>query len=228
MRRRRSGSGDDALLVVIATIGGGVLASSAWFQTVAFFERNSLLATNMTGFIATLVLFAVSGIIVGCVSFLLVRRVYRFVLQYKNEIEDGKRYEFIRAVSHTDSMSDREFESFVEYVLRRAGYADVAATPLTNDEGIDHFFSDDGKRVAVQVKHYNPKNKIGRPDLQKFVGAFQHIADEGWFVTSSYFTPGAHAYAVAFPNLRLIDRMQLGEMIEQLPDNDWMLMFNQT
>ena len=59
----------------------------------------------------------------------------------------------------------------------------------SSDGGIDAWTSND---IPIQIKNY--RNKVGRPDIQKFIGALNG-AEKGLFVAWD-FTPSAWDYVV--------------------------------
>jgi restriction system protein len=73
--------------------------------------------------------------------------------------------------------------------------------------------------VYVQAERYAPERKIGRPDIQAFVGALNGArADRGiCIITTSSFTPDAKAYVERVQNrLVLIDGQRLAaEMVRR-------------
>lgn len=93
-------------------------------------------------------------------------------------------------------------ERLVLKLLEAMGYGGVEA--LTEhlggpgDEGLDGVIRQDALGldvVYVQAKRYAPGRKIGRPDIQGFVGALTGArADRGIFITTSSFTSEARAY----------------------------------
>lgn len=95
------------------------------------------------------------------------------------------------------------FEQLVVDLLIAMGYGGAKAenglvTPATQDGGIDGVISQDRlglDRIYVQAKRWD-KTSIGRPEIQKFVGALaQHDARKGVFITTSTFVKSAHEYA---------------------------------
>lgn len=61
------------------------------------------------------------------------------------------------------------------------------------------FFEQDAlglSRIYVQTKRYSHGHSVGRPEVQAFVGALHGAqANQGVFLTTSTFTPGAQKYA---------------------------------
>ena len=113
------------------------------------------------------------------------------------------------------------FERAVLDLLIAMGYGGTFGkalhTQLTNDGGIDGVIDQDAlglSRINVQAKRYDPKQTIGRPAIQGFVGALQGVqAHQGVFLTTATFTKGAKEYAEGVQSrVVLID----GEQFTQL------------
>jgi restriction system protein len=115
------------------------------------------------------------------------------------------------------------FERLVLDVLSAIGYGgslDNAAVRLgrTGDEGVDGVIREDRlglDLIYVQAKRW--QNTVGRPDIQRFVGALQgQRATKGVFITTSTFSADAIAYAEGVsPRVVLVDGRQLaGLMID--------------
>jgi restriction system protein len=69
--------------------------------------------------------------------------------------------------------------------------------------------------VYIQAKRWD-KGTIGRPEIQKFVGALKgQGADKGIFITTSTFSNDALAYATKFdsPKIVLIDGSRFAELM---------------
>jgi restriction system protein len=121
------------------------------------------------------------------------------------------------------SKSPREFEKLVVSLLQKMGYGGEirqsgSVTPYTNDGGIDGIIKEDVLglgRIHIQAKRYSEANKIGREEIQKFVGALAVAqSNKGVFITTSSFSQGAVTYADNLNGstaLILIDGMQLAE-----------------
>lgn len=88
-------------------------------------------------------------------------------------------------------------------LLVAMGYAGAKGRQLhlgkTGDEGFDGVIYQDKlglDRVYIQAKRYRSGKRIGRPDLQGFVGALQYAqASRGVFITTSSYTNDARTYA---------------------------------
>ncbi len=96
------------------------------------------------------------------------------------------------------------FESLVVRLLCAMGYGDMQSdagvvTKKTGDEGIDGIVREDKlgfDKIYVQAKRWDLNSSVGRPELQKFVGALTGIgADKGLFITTAQFSEQAKTYA---------------------------------
>lgn len=100
------------------------------------------------------------------------------------------------------------FENLVVKLLRAMGYGgsleDAEAgivTGKSGDEGIDGIIKEDklgfGK-IYIQAKRWDAETTIGRPEIQKFVGALVgQGANKGLFVTTADFSAEARKYCQA-------------------------------
>jgi restriction system protein len=123
------------------------------------------------------------------------------------------------------SKAPREFEKLVVALLQKMGYGGEIhnsgeVTKQSNDEGIDGIIKEDVLgfgRIYIQAKRYSRDNKIGREDLNKFVGALAVAqSNKGVFITTSSFNKNAIEYAQRLNNnttLVLIDGEQLAKYI---------------
>jgi restriction system protein len=96
------------------------------------------------------------------------------------------------------------FEKLVVELLVEMGYGGsrreaARAVGQSGDEGIDGIIDEDRLGldvIYVQAKKWNTNRAIGRPEIQKFVGALQgKRARKGIFITTSRFTSAAREYA---------------------------------
>lgn len=96
------------------------------------------------------------------------------------------------------------FERLVVYLLTQMGYGGSlkgagTVTRTTGDEGIDGIIREDKlgfNLIYIQAKRWERTSTIGRPDLQKFVGALAgQGAAKGLFITTAQFTKEAVDYA---------------------------------
>jgi len=116
------------------------------------------------------------------------------------EIEALLRNDLLEAVL---SVSPARFEQLIVDLLVAMGYGggDPAmgkSIGKSGDGGIDGVINEDAlglDAVYVQAKRYDPSNKVGRPDIQKFVGSLTgESATKGVFVTTSAFSREARDY----------------------------------
>lgn len=117
------------------------------------------------------------------------------------------------------------FEELVVELLQKMGYGGAIkdageVTQYSNDGGIDGIIKEDVLgfgRIHMQAKRYARDNKIGRVDIQSFVGAMAAAkADKGIFITTSSFTREAHEYVKSLSNamrLLLMDGEELANHI---------------
>lgn len=87
------------------------------------------------------------------------------------------------------------FEQFCVYLYRKLGYTGEA-TRRSGDGGFDFLVEKDGEKTIGECKLYGKNTTVGRPDVQKLVGAnFTEGAEHMVFITTSYFTPEAKKFA---------------------------------
>lgn len=115
------------------------------------------------------------------------------------------------------------FERLVVELIVKMGYGGSIkdagnAIGKTGDEGIDGTIKEDKLGldiIYIQAKRWKPGNVIGRPELQKFVGALAgQGAKKGIFITTSSFTKDALAYSPKNETkIVLIDGVQLTQLM---------------
>ena len=88
-----------------------------------------------------------------------------------------------------------EFEKLCSKLFDSLGYISEL-TPPTNDGGYDILLKKNGEQTIVECKCYSIEHKIGRPAIQKLVGANKIVlADKLIFITTSNFSSSAIQYA---------------------------------
>ena len=114
------------------------------------------------------------------------------------------------------------FEQLVIDLLLKMGYGGnnpeagfITGSP--HDGGIDGVINEDKlglDKIYIQAKRYSKNISIGRPDLQRFVGAMENI-QKGVFFTTSNFSDTAKSYAdkQQQKNIILIDGNMLTELM---------------
>lgn len=113
------------------------------------------------------------------------------------------------------------FEKLVVDLLLAMGYGcdDKSGQVIgkSHDGGIDGIISEDKlglNLIYIQAKRYNEGNSVGRPEIQRFIGAMQK-AEKGVFITTSKFTKEAldFANAESRKHIGLIDGDSLVELM---------------
>lgn len=112
------------------------------------------------------------------------------------------------------------FEHLVIDLLLKMGYGcdktSGVVTGRSHDGGIDGIISEDKlglDLIYVQAKRYKSEERIGRKELQAFVGAMEHV-QKGVFITTSSFTKEARQFIEKQQqkSIKLID----GELLSDL------------
>ena len=97
-----------------------------------------------------------------------------------------------------------EFERLVVKLLLKMGYGSGIegagmVTQASNDGGIDGIIKEDQlgfSHIYIQAKQWALEQTVGKPEIQKFVGALQgQQAQKGLFITTARFSSGAIQYA---------------------------------
>ena len=97
-----------------------------------------------------------------------------------------------------------EFERHVVKLLLKMGYGSGIegagmVTQASNDGGIDGIIKEDQlgfSHIYIQAKQWALEQTVGKPEIQKFVGALQgQQAQKGLFITTARFSSGAIQYA---------------------------------
>ncbi len=111
------------------------------------------------------------------------------------------------------------FEQLVIELLLKMGYGyDGTSGVVTggpHDNGIDGIISEDKlglDLIYIQAKRYSIDNKVGRKELQAFIGAMGHV-HKGVFITTSSFTKEASTFGSSQQqkSIKLIDGNLLAE-----------------
>lgn len=120
-------------------------------------------------------------------------------------------------------LSPAFFERLVVELLVKMGYGGSIkdagkAMGKSGDEGIDGTIKEDKLGldiIYIQAKRWRPGNVVGRPELQKFVGALAgQGAKKGIFITTSNFTKEAIEYTPRNETkIVLIDGEQLAQLM---------------
>lgn len=95
------------------------------------------------------------------------------------------------------------FEHLVVMLLRKMGYGGAVedsgmVVGQTGDEGIDGIIKEDKlgfNLIYIQAKRWDTEKAVGRPEIQKFVGALAgQGASKGLFITTAKFSQQARDY----------------------------------
>ena len=120
----------------------------------------------------------------------------------------------IQNVIDTYSEKPTEFEKLCAAIFESMGYT-AMVTPPTNDGGYDIMLLNEMGRGIVECKCYAINNMIGRPAIQKLVGANTIAkADKMFFVTTSDFSVASSVYANEV-GVELINGKMLLQMMSQ-------------
>lgn len=137
--------------------------------------------------------------------------------QSKEELIDTILQEIIKK-------SPKFFEHLVVELLKKMGYGGSLddcgiVTGQVGDEGIDGIIREDKlgfSNIYIQAKRYALDTSIGRPEVQKFVGALAgQGAGKGLLITTAKFTQNAKEYAQKQHTTRvvLVDGRQLASLM---------------
>ena len=111
------------------------------------------------------------------------------------------------------------FERLVVELLLKMGYGydkkSGIVTGGSHDNGIDGIISEDKlglDLIYIQAKRYASNNKVGRKELQAFIGAMGHI-QKGVFITTSTYTKEASSFGAQQQqkSIKLIDGDMLAD-----------------
>jgi hypothetical protein len=117
------------------------------------------------------------------------------------------------------SLNSQQFEEAVAAILRELGFSRVRVVGHSGDLSVDITCRGTANRlIAVQCKRFNPSNKVGSVEVQKFFGMakMHHKADEALFVTTSDFTRPAYALAHQHDDLSLWNGFDLAELLANI------------
>lgn len=124
-------------------------------------------------------------------------QIERAILQINSNLADELMTEITR-------INPYEFERLVIQLLVKMGYGSLkfnsnAVTKKSGDEGIDGIVTADRfgfDNVYVQAKQWKKETSIGRPEIQKFLGALAgQGATKGLFITTAHFSKEAKEFA---------------------------------
>ena len=122
------------------------------------------------------------------------------------------------------NLSPTEFEKLVVRLLLQMGYGNGISeagmvTQQSNDGGIDGIIKEDQlgfSSIYIQAKQWAVDQTVGKPEIQKFVGALQgQQAQKGLFITTAKFSSGALQYAEKLLGVKvvLVDGLTLTKLM---------------
>lgn len=120
-------------------------------------------------------------------------------------------------------ISSYEFEKLIIKLLVAMGYGSAldnrdAVTKQSGDEGIDGVFKADKlgfDSIYIQAKQWKKDSVVGRPEIQKFVGAVVgQGASKGLFITTARYSSEAKEYADKNLSQKIV--LVDGEMLAKL------------
>lgn len=136
------------------------------------------------------------------------------------QLEDSLAHELITRIMQA---SPKFLEQIILILLAKMGYGDGSDSLEhlggPGDEGLDGVINQDRlglQKIYIQAKRYKRGNNIGRPEVQKFMGALQgQGASGGVFITTSEFSKDAKDYVAKnmTPRIILIDGFDLGRLL---------------
>lgn len=117
---------------------------------------------------------------------------------YRNFIFKDVEYNYDEIIDKINKMSPRYFELFCAALLgENKNYINAKATEASCDGGKDVIAMDcKFNKIYIECKHYVKDNHVGRPEVQKLIGAC--VADnvkKAIFITTSSYSPEALEYA---------------------------------
>lgn len=106
------------------------------------------------------------------------------------------------------------FERLCLELFESLGYV-AKLTPPTNDGGYDILLNKGAEKTIVECKCYSIEHRVGRPSIQKLVGANNIVlADKMLFITTSDFSVAAISYAEEV-GVELINGNKLMELLDK-------------
>lgn len=106
------------------------------------------------------------------------------------------------------------FERLCLELFESLGYV-AKLTPPTNDGGYDILLNKGAEKTIVECKCYSIEHRVGRPSIQKLVGANNIVlADKMLFITTSDFSAAAISYAEEV-GVELINGNKLMELLDK-------------
>jgi hypothetical protein len=189
----------------------GLLAWLIW-QALLWLQRYPLVGTAL--WVSALLV----GLLVAAGVFYWTFRLPPPGLRWRHPNRAGlaRYYDQRGTLQDLQAMEPVEFERYVGRLFELEGYR-VEYTPRSGDGGVDLRLRRPGRGwrahagglALAQCKCYGANHSVGSPELQQFSGAMRRaLAYEGYFVTTSFFTPAAQEWAQQ-EGIHLIDGLAL-------------------
>jgi len=123
------------------------------------------------------------------------RRQYRIRTEIRAFIQSNNILNTIEPREDVQTLSGREFEFHMAWVLKGLMFRNVKVTKQSNDKGIDIKAVDsENRKVIFELKRWKDSQNVSSADVRKFIGAItESNADKGYFITTSDFTKEAKA-----------------------------------
>lgn len=179
------------------------LASMPWWTGAAFCSVFLLISLVLPWYLALSCYFVAFLAFLGTIG--------SIVRQYMNgQLLDTQ----ARRGRNFRNLNWREFERLCQEAFRRLGYLSIESDPGP-DGGWDIVLRKEGKKYLVQCKHWKYR-PVGVAPVRELMGVVAAgTADGGIFVTSSYFTEEAAAFAKR-SGIELIDGRSLAKIVGEV------------
>lgn len=141
----------------------------------------------------------------------------------RNSREHHDLQKFFENPELIDELSAREFEELVALMFNNLGYK-ATLTPPTRDGGYDLNITRKDElgeiNIIAEVKKYSIENKIGLATVRGLLGVvINSNAHKGILVTSSYVSQEANRLAENHPQIEIINRDSLIELLKEAAKN---------
>ena len=122
-----------------------------------------------------------------------IKNIDNEIVNFRNKLNSKKKKVTSGIKDTILKMDPYEFEHYVADYFRERGY-EAKVLNKSSDGGIDIILKTSNDEIPVQCKRYN--STVSTPDIQKFLGVIaQHSYQEGYFVSSNYYSRNAEKIA---------------------------------
>ena len=116
------------------------------------------------------------------------RETPRTLVTPRPEVSQPVRLSDAEIINRLRNLTPTAFEKRVASLFEAQGYT-AEVTPPSGDGGYDIVLGREGERMLVECKRYGARTAVGRPDIQKLVGAAAMLSTKRvFFVTTGRFT----------------------------------------